>query len=108
VPYGYHPFYDHKQTFYAGSLAMTLMPYFEVLKLEVHHKYLCCVARKRRKTQLHMSPTLDQLLEWMNLDHMHFAEVEQNHLRVMKQRKKALDSAVEQVKRLRRQESGEG
>ncbi|MBT2284475.1 methyltransferase domain-containing protein [Paenibacillus polymyxa] len=108
VPYGYHPFYDHKQTFYAGSLAITLMPYFEVLKLEVHHKYLCCVARKRRNTQLHMSPTLDQLMEWMELDHVHFAEVEQQHLRVMKQRKKALDSAVEQVKRLRRQENEEG
>jgi 2-polyprenyl-6-hydroxyphenyl methylase/3-demethylubiquinone-9 3-methyltransferase len=108
VPYGYHPFYDHKQTFYAGNLAMCLLPYFEVLKLEVHHKYLCCVARKRRKTQLYMSPTLNQLTEWMELDHVHFAEVEKNHLRFMNQRKKALDNAVEQVKRLRRQENGEG
>lgn len=108
VPYGYHPFYDHKQTFYAGNLAMCLLPYFEVLKLEVHHKYLCCVARKRRKTQLYMSPTQNQLKEWMELDHVHFAEVEKNHLRLMNQRKKALDNAVEQVKRLRRQETGEG
>ncbi|OPG93944.1 SAM-dependent methyltransferase [Chryseobacterium mucoviscidosis] len=108
VPYGYHPFYDHKQTFYAGNLAMCLLPYFEVLKLEVHHKYLCCVARKRRKTQLYMSPTLNQLTEWMELDHVHFAEVEKNHLRLMNQRKKALDNAVEQIKRLRRQENGEG
>lgn len=107
VPYGYHPFYDHKQTFYAGNLAMCLLPYFEVLKLEVHHKYLCCVARKRRKTQLYMSPTLNQLTEWMELDHVQFAAVEKNHLRLMNQRKKALDNAVEQVKRLRRQETGE-
>ncbi|WP_458125823.1 class I SAM-dependent methyltransferase [Paenibacillus sp. Z3-2] len=108
VPYGYHPFYDHKQTFYAGNLAMCLMPYFEVMKLEVHHKYLCCVARRRREVQLRVLPTMDQLKEWMELDHVHFAEVEQQHLRVMKQRKKALDSAVEQVRRLRRQENGEG
>ncbi|OAX50342.1 class I SAM-dependent methyltransferase [Paenibacillus sp. AD87] len=108
VPYGYHPFYDHKQTFYAGNLAMCLMPYFEVLKLEIHHKYLCCVARRRRETQLHVSPTTSQLTEWMKLDHVHFAAVEQNHLRLMNQRKKALDNAVEQVKRLRRQETGEG
>ena len=87
---------------------MCLMPYFEVLKLEVHHKYLCCVARKRRNTQLHMSPTLDQLMEWMKLDHVHFADVEQQHLRVMNQRKKALDNAVEQVKRLRREEVWKG
>ena len=37
----------------------------------------------------------------MELDHEHFAKVEQQHLRSMKQRKKALDSAVEQLKRLR-------
>ncbi|WP_175480677.1 hypothetical protein [Paenibacillus sp. OK003] len=69
---------------------------------------LCCVARRRRETQLHVSPTTSQLTEWMKLDHIHFAAVEQNHLREMNQRKKALDNAVEQVKRLRRQETGEG
>ncbi|CAI6082604.1 Ubiquinone biosynthesis O-methyltransferase, mitochondrial [Paenibacillus sp. JJ-100] len=101
VPYGYHPFYDHKQTFYAGNLGMSITPYFEVLKLEVHHKYLCCVARKRRNAPLHTTPSLHQVLSWMELDHEHFAKVEQQHLRSMKQRKKALDSAVEQLKRSR-------
>ncbi|GGH55508.1 hypothetical protein GCM10008014_25190 [Paenibacillus silvae] len=101
VPYGYHPFYDHKQTFYASNLAMCLIPYFEVMKLEVHHKYLCCVARKRQKIQLDVKPPLSQVLDWMKLDHTHFEEVEQQHLRSMKQRKKALDSAVEQLRRLR-------
>nr|WP_154887288.1 methyltransferase domain-containing protein [Paenibacillus xylanexedens] len=108
VPYGYHPFYDHKQTFYASNLAMCLLPYFEVMKLEIHHKYLCCVARKRQKIQLDVKPPLNQVLDWTKLDHTHFEEVEQQHLRSMKQRKKALDSAVEQLKRLRRQENEEG
>lgn len=105
VPYGYHPFHDHKQTFYAGKLAMCLLPYFEVLKLEVHHKYLCCAARRRWEVNPYISPAPSEMKTWMELDYSHFAEIERSHLRLMNQRKKALDNAVEQVKRLRKQEA---
>lgn len=106
VPYGYHPFHDHKQTFYAGNLATCLMPYFDVYKIEIHHKYLCCAARRRRETEMNVQPTASQLAAWMSMDHAEFAAIEQRHQQQMNQRKKALDSAVEQLRKLKQGQGG--
>ncbi|MGG6314416.1 class I SAM-dependent methyltransferase [Paenibacillus macerans] len=101
VPYGYHPFYDHKETYYAGSLGVCINPWFEVTRMELQHKYLCCVAVKRPKVQPNAIPDVWKLMRWMSLDSNQFAMLEQKHLQAMNQRKKALDQALEQLRILR-------
>lgn len=101
VPYGYHPFHDHKQTFYAGSLGVCLDPWFEIAGLEIQHNYLCCVAVKRREVRSKGLPDAAMLKAWVDFDSKRFAQIEREHLQAMEQRKKALEQAYEQLKQLR-------
>lgn len=105
VPYGYHPFYDHKQTFYAGNLAVCLNPYFEIQKVELQHKYLCCVARKRSHLKRGVLPDAPSLMAWMQFDCRQFALLEQQHQQAMERRKKSLDQLSEQLKTLRKEKA---
>ncbi|MGM1021782.1 MAG: hypothetical protein ACQEXV_14785 [Bacillota bacterium] len=77
VPYGYHPFHDHKRTYYAGSLSRVLYPYFDEQALEVHHKYLCFAGRKKSKELREAKPGAEHLARWMALDEEQFRLVEQ-------------------------------
>jgi 2-polyprenyl-6-hydroxyphenyl methylase/3-demethylubiquinone-9 3-methyltransferase len=78
VPYGYHPFHDHKQTYYAGSLSRVLYPYFDEKALEVHHKYLCFAGRKKLKDLREVKSGAENLARWMGLDEEQFRLVEQS------------------------------
>ncbi|MGR6130258.1 class I SAM-dependent methyltransferase [Paenibacillus sp. SER-28] len=103
VPYGYHPFHDHKRTYYAGSLSRVLYPYFDAQALEVHHKYLCFAGRKKSKELREAKPGVEHLNEWMKLDEEQFRLVEQQHVRKMNQRKAALDKAVQRIRHMEEQ-----
>ncbi|MDQ0495475.1 class I SAM-dependent methyltransferase [Paenibacillus brasilensis] len=100
VPYGYHPFHDHKRTYYAGSLSRVLYPYFDEKALEVHHKYLCFAGRKKSKEMREVQPGTEHLARWMKLDEEQFRLVEQQHARKMNQRKAALDKAVQRTRQM--------
>lgn len=105
VPYGYHPFHDHKQTYYAGSLSAVIDPYFEEDSLEVHHKYLCFVGRKKLKSSDSGKPNASRLRKWMALDEEQFLRIEENHTRKMNQRKAALDRAVQRIRQMEQHET---
>jgi 2-polyprenyl-6-hydroxyphenyl methylase/3-demethylubiquinone-9 3-methyltransferase len=107
VPYGYHPFHDHKQTFYAGNLGICLDPWFEVTKMEVHHNYLCCVAVKRKEIRNQIFPDASMMKQWILFDSVKFAEIERQHMKDIEQRKKALGQANEQLKELRKLKSNQ-
>ncbi|WP_310550712.1 class I SAM-dependent methyltransferase [Paenibacillus glufosinatiresistens] len=100
VPYGYHPYHDHKQTFYAGSLSRLLYPEFRECALEVRHKYLCYAGAKRGRPASPPAPGADRLRRWMELDEAEFLRIEQEQQRRMNQRKAALDRAAARLKQL--------
>lgn len=102
VPYGYHPFHDHKQTFYAGNFGNCLDPWFEILQMELQHNYLCCVAVKRKEVRANALPNASLMKQWIEFDSERFVEIERQHLQSMEQRKKALEQAYEQLKELRK------
>ncbi|MDU4697449.1 MULTISPECIES: class I SAM-dependent methyltransferase [Paenibacillus] len=102
VPYGFHPFHDHKQTFYAGNFGNCLDPWFEILQMELQHNYLCCVAVKRKEVRANALPNASLMKQWIEFDSERFVEIERQHLQSMEQRKKALEQAYEQLKELRK------
>ncbi|MBW4840281.1 MAG: methyltransferase domain-containing protein [Paenibacillaceae bacterium] len=99
VPYGYHPFYDHKQTFYAGNLGASLDPWFEVNQIELQHKYLCCKARKRRVIKEDVLPDTSNLMAWIEFDSKQFKQLEKKYQDTMNYRKAAYDQAMQQLKK---------
>ncbi|MUG88275.1 methyltransferase domain-containing protein [Paenibacillus timonensis] len=99
VPYGYHPFYDHKQTFYAGNLGVSLDPWFEVNQMELQHKYLCCTATKRQKVKADGSPDTTKLMAWVEFDCKQFKSLEVKHLEAMSQRKATYEQALQQLRK---------
>lgn len=105
VPYGYHPFYDHKQTFYAGSLSLLLDPWFAEVKLEIHRKYLCFAGRKRTGWPKR-GPDAGQLRRWMELDYEQFPRIEEAYRNKLDERKAVLDRAVQRVRQLEEERSG--
>lgn len=105
VPYGLHPFHDHKQTFYAGNFGTCLDPWFEISQMELQHNYLCCVAVKRKEVRENAVPNASLMKQWIEFDSERFAEIERQHLQAMEQRKKALGRAYEQLKELRQAKS---
>lgn len=97
VPYGYHPFYDHKQTFYAANLGVRLDPWFEVTQVELQHKYLCCTARKRKSVKAQRLPDAAKLMVWIEFDSKQFMLLEQKHMKAMLQRKAAYEQVLQQL-----------
>lgn len=77
VPYGFHPFHDHKQTFYAGNLFLLLEPFLVGIEMQVHDKYLYCAGKKKRKSGSAIQSVRAELMEqWLRLDCRTFAELE--------------------------------
>ncbi len=65
VPLGYHPFHDHKQTFYLTQLLDLLCPSFNIAEVEIlHARFLCCLAVKPATTAELAMPTAEQILKW--------------------------------------------
>ncbi|MDF2923781.1 MAG: SAM-dependent methyltransferase [Paenibacillaceae bacterium] len=87
VPYGFHPFHDHKQTFYCSNLYLMLEPFYEQLEMEIHHKYLFCTGKKREAPAAPLSRN-EQMERWMLLDCGKFAEMEGQHFKALTERKK--------------------
>jgi cyclopropane fatty-acyl-phospholipid synthase-like methyltransferase len=108
VPFGYHPFHDHKQTFYIGNFSYYLQPYFEEIKLEVHHKYICYAGRKRdqMKSYKKIQYTPNQLQRWMQLDEENFNLIERKTDKMLRERKEHLDAKDKLFKELRKQLKG--
>lgn len=106
VPFGFHPFYDHKQSFYIGNLSACLERYFSEDRLEVHHKYLCFAGHKKNLTSRLSKVNKAHVKKWMELEEAHFLRIEQDHYREMNQRKAALDRAVQRIKELERSQLG--
>lgn len=96
VPYGFHPYHDHKQTFYAGSLFLLLEPYFIGLRMEVHDKYLYCTGKKKKKGGSSIQSVIaEQLEQWYMLDCEKFAEIELRHYMLVNERKKGAGTKPE-------------
>jgi cyclopropane fatty-acyl-phospholipid synthase-like methyltransferase len=95
VPYGFHPFHDHKQTFYAGNLLLLLEPYYSELHMEIHHKYLYCTGQRKKRSGQSLPAVRAQLMErCLMLDARHFAEIEWQHYKTVSERKKAASAKV--------------
>lgn len=105
VPFGYHSFHDHKQSFYIGNLSYLLDLYFDEIKLEVHHKYICYVGRKRGriKSIIGSQYTPKQLKRWMNLNEECFLLIEKKNEELLLERKQRLEVKNNQIKELNKQ-----
>lgn len=65
VPLGFHPFHDHKRTFYLMGLLELLSNRFSVIEVAVLHcRHLCCVAVKPKSGQEPKAPSLEMLRKW--------------------------------------------
>ncbi|MGM0923091.1 MAG: methyltransferase domain-containing protein [Bacillota bacterium] len=104
VPFGLHPFHDHKQTFYIGNLAYLLDLYFEEIKIEVHYKYICYVGRKREriKSNFEIEYTPEQLKKWIKLDEENFLQIEKKNEKLFKDRKQRLEVKENQIKEMQK------
>ena len=65
VPYGYHPYHDHKRSFYLSSLLELLEERFSVAEVDlIADGYLCAVAVKPPTGQTPQAPEPAQLRQW--------------------------------------------
>lgn len=65
VPLGYHPYHDHKRSFYLASLLDLLGVRLSVIEFEpLHDLYLCAAAERPPAGMQPQAPTSDQLLSW--------------------------------------------
>jgi 2-polyprenyl-6-hydroxyphenyl methylase/3-demethylubiquinone-9 3-methyltransferase len=68
VPHGYHPFLDHKQSFYLNRLIDLLSPRFHIKTVEtVFAQFLCAVAARPPEGQLPQMPAFQVLRQWQSL-----------------------------------------
>jgi spore maturation protein CgeB/SAM-dependent methyltransferase len=51
VPFGYHPFHDHKQSFHVGNLVPLVDRWFQCEEVAVEQRYLLCRGRRRRRVR---------------------------------------------------------
>lgn len=65
VPHGYHPYHDHKGTFYLATLLEVLGKLFSVVEIDlVSRRYLCAVAVKPPRGQVPQPPVPDTVRRW--------------------------------------------
>ncbi len=65
VPLGYHPFHDHKQTFYLTKFVELLSKHFTIADVAVQHgRYLCGVANKSSGGRTPQPPTPERMHGW--------------------------------------------
>lgn len=65
VPLGYHPFHDHKQTFYLAKLLDLLCPRLSVEEVDVlHDRFLCAVAVRPAAGLPPRVPEVGQVRAW--------------------------------------------
>ncbi|WP_110927974.1 class I SAM-dependent methyltransferase [Bacillus massiliglaciei] len=99
VPFGLHPFHDHKQTFYLLNLMKLLECYFDGITLEIHNKYIHYVGRKKKKIvaqkNVYFSP--DLIEKWMQLEEQHFLQFEKENEKLLKDRKNRLEIKENQI-----------
>lgn len=104
VPFGYHPFHDHKQTFYIGNFSYLVQPFFEEVMLEVNHKYICYAGQKRERiaTYKKIRYTPNELQKWIDLEEKSFYLYERNYEKLLRERKERLDAKEKQIQELRK------
>lgn len=102
VPFGYHPHFDHKRTFYLTHLLDLLVTRFNIEEIEVlQGRYLCAVATKPSAGTPLTPPRIEKLQEWSRMCDRGLEQMQRRHHResnaARKARKKLLQ-AVETYK----------
>ncbi|MFQ5429237.1 MAG: methyltransferase domain-containing protein [Phycisphaerae bacterium] len=65
VPLGFHPYHDHKRTFYLTSLLDLLSPHFSVIDVAaLNARHLCCVGERPPEGSRPDQPSIEMLHEW--------------------------------------------
>jgi len=86
VPFGVHPFPDHKHTFYLRSLAQTLAPHFSLEQVELLHvpaggdvpvPIIGAVAKRLARPA---QPNRAQAAQWLEFSEQGFAVTERRYL----------------------------
>jgi cyclopropane fatty-acyl-phospholipid synthase-like methyltransferase len=111
VPFGYLPFHDHKCTYYLSNFISEIEPYFEEEKIEIVHKYICYVGKKRKYPLKNFSLNMidsKRLLNMLALEEEYFLDVEQkNYSRtfakntLLNKRMEAIEKLENTIKRMK-------